>query len=322
MITPTFDDRREYYAHAWRELQLDPSKAGDFRAAAARIIGGRARYENVSGATGVPWVLIGLLHERESGCDFGTHLHNGDPLEHRDPHTGQMVPCRTRHVPAGRPQSPGPWTFEESAQDALELEGFERFTWDCVERIAYALEQFNGWGYYYHHCPPAYLWSHTNQYHGGKFIADHVFDANVYDPQLGAMGILKVIADEVPECCEFVEPRKTASRFSPKAKPEELTHIDADGQLREASLKYRCQSWLVKTFGFGGGTAVGVSKLHEAGITDPLGAIGTVAGFLKNYGVGISLAASLGVCGAGLFLMYRQRLDLIAGNYRPSGDAQ
>ena len=34
------------------------------------------------------------------------------------------------------------------------------------------------------------LWAGTNRYTKGKFIADHVFDANAVDKQLGSMAVL------------------------------------------------------------------------------------------------------------------------------------
>ena len=39
----------------------------------------QARYDQVANATGVPWYVIGIIHEMEGGLNFTTHLHNGDP---------------------------------------------------------------------------------------------------------------------------------------------------------------------------------------------------------------------------------------------------
>lgn len=58
--------------------------------------------------------------------------------------------------------------------------------------ILYRLEAYNGFA-----CralnPPintAYLWSFSNQYASGKYVADHDFDPNAVSPQCGAAVIL------------------------------------------------------------------------------------------------------------------------------------
>jgi len=54
----------------------------------------------------------------ECGFDFAGHLHNGDPLTDR-----------TTHVPANRPINGTPlFSWQESAVDALTLEGFKQET--------------------------------------------------------------------------------------------------------------------------------------------------------------------------------------------------
>ena len=64
----------------------------------------------------MPWYVVGLIHTMESSGNFAAHLHNGDPLS-----------ARTTHVPAGRPKAGAPpFTWEESATDALTMQGFAK----------------------------------------------------------------------------------------------------------------------------------------------------------------------------------------------------
>jgi len=124
----------------------------------------------------------------ESSFNFGTHLHNGDPLT-----------ARTTHVPAGRPSTGNPpFSWEESAVDALGYDGASSIKeWDLAT-ILYFLEGYNGWGYRtgagQATTPPkrsAYLWSMTNQYEKGKYVADGKFDPNAVSTQAGVCAILK-----------------------------------------------------------------------------------------------------------------------------------
>ena len=55
----------------------------------------------------------GVIHSLEAGLSFARHLHNGDPLS-----------ARTVQVPRGRPLADEPpFTWEQSAADALTMEG-------------------------------------------------------------------------------------------------------------------------------------------------------------------------------------------------------
>jgi lysozyme family protein len=52
------------------------------------------------------------------------------------------------------------------------------------------LEEYNGLGYAAHGVPSAYVWSGTDQYVSGKFVADHVYRAGVIDVQEGCAPLL------------------------------------------------------------------------------------------------------------------------------------
>ena len=150
----------------------------------------KSRYEKIELITGVPWYIVGALHLRESTCDFTKHLHNGDSLNRK-----------TVRVPAGRPvEGEPPFTFEESAVDALKYYGWDRLNSlsgnDFLLELCYLVESFNGWGYHlYRGINSPYLWSGTNHYASGKYYADGKYDPNMVDGQSGVMAVIYELSD-------------------------------------------------------------------------------------------------------------------------------
>jgi len=167
----SYGELQRSYTELWKAMQIPAGvrvQATDARVRA--IADAKPRYDQVANATGVPWYVIGMIHEMEGGMNFATHLHNGDPLT-----------ARTVHVPSGRPPTGiPPFQWEDSAVDALAMEGFCAVKLWTVERIAYQLEAYNGWGYRSRDTGvnTPYLWSATSNYRKGKFVRDGVFDAN------------------------------------------------------------------------------------------------------------------------------------------------
>lgn len=183
MANYTFEKLKDEYHNKWMDMVISPSKVEQIAEEAKKINNGKKVYLSLQNKTGIPWYFIGMLHLRESDCNFHTHLHNGDSLN-----------ARTHNVPAGRPlKGKPPFDFEYSAIDALQFEGFTKITDWSIERIAFCAEQYNGWGYRMRDVPSAYLWAGSNQYNKGKFIRDGVLDRNVRDTQLGTMCILKYL---------------------------------------------------------------------------------------------------------------------------------
>jgi lysozyme family protein len=175
---PSVPYATEYLAR-WKTMQIEPECASEVQRIARKLIGFIARYHTVEAKTGVPWYVIAVLHERESGCDFDTYLGNGNPL-HR----------KTTDVPRGR----GPFSsWEAGAIDALHYDGLDQVkTWP-IERIAYECERYNGFGYRSHGVPSAYLWSFSNIYQGGKYVADGVWSSSAQDKQCGTMPMLRAM---------------------------------------------------------------------------------------------------------------------------------
>jgi lysozyme family protein len=133
----------------------------------------RTRYEAVGAAVAVPWYFIAAIHGLEASFNFRAHLHNGDyPLS-----------SRTRQVPSGRPSiwlPPVDW--ESSAKDALKLLGFANQQDWSLERTLYRLEA-------------PYLWSFSNHYERGKFVADGSWNPKARSQQCGAAVMLKLAMD-------------------------------------------------------------------------------------------------------------------------------
>lgn len=189
----TYDALREQYATLWASMEIRVSKAADIEATARKIIGNKTRYIAVQDVTAVPWYVVGTIHAMEGGCDFSTHLHNGDPLT-----------ARTVQVPAGRPKAPPAdgkrYSWKESAIDALTMHDLDKVRDWPVERICYELERYNGFGYRNFHTDvlSPYLWSGTNHYSRGKYVADGKWSSTAVSGQSGAAGILKRISELDP----------------------------------------------------------------------------------------------------------------------------
>ena len=145
----------------------------------------RARYAAVGKQVGVPWQFIAAVHGLEASFNFRAHLHNGDfPLSQR-----------TRQVPPGRPRvwlPPSSW--ESSALDALRLMGFAGQSDWSLPRMLFRLEAYNGFGYRNSGRASPYLWSFSNLYNKGKFVADGHFDPAARSQQCGAAVMLKVLS--------------------------------------------------------------------------------------------------------------------------------
>jgi lysozyme family protein len=179
-MAPTFSAIAGEYARLWQDMTINQSRVQGFAATGKRILKRCPRYVGVSLDTGVPVAVIAVIHERESAGDFATHLHNGDKLS-----------ARTVHVPKGRPRSGSPpFTWEESAIDALRYQQLHTIVDWSLERALYVLEAYNGWGYRNKGMTSPYLWGGTNQQMAGKYVADGVFNATVMDTQPGCAPLL------------------------------------------------------------------------------------------------------------------------------------
>jgi lysozyme family protein/peptidoglycan hydrolase-like protein with peptidoglycan-binding domain len=168
------------YGQLWSTCAVRSRRAATVDAVVDRIVQSKARYAKAGRPAGVPWQVVGIIHMLESGGNFQAHLHNGDPLT-----------ARTVRVPAGRPASgKPPFTWEGSAADALALQGLDGWKDWSPPGSLYVFERYNGFGYRSRGVPSPYLWSFSNHYSKGKFVADGRFSATAVSEQCGAAVLL------------------------------------------------------------------------------------------------------------------------------------
>lgn len=176
---------RAEYAQLFTKAAIRPEYAATVASVADRIVSPthRPRYAAVAAATGVPALVVGIIHSLEAGLRFDCHLHNGDPLS-----------ARTVHVPAGRPaRGEPPFAWEDSAADALCRQGLDRWTDWTQPGLAFVLERYNGWGYrrYHPRVKSPYLWGGTTAYTAGKYVADGTWSDDAVSRQCGGMAVLR-----------------------------------------------------------------------------------------------------------------------------------
>ena len=95
------------YQRLFDTCVINLDKLPEIKPIVNKILNGKSRYEALENKVGIPWHFIGITHSLEAGCNFNTHLHNGDPLT-----------ARTVQVPKNRPKTNNPpFTWEFSAED-------------------------------------------------------------------------------------------------------------------------------------------------------------------------------------------------------------
>jgi len=173
------------YSDLFNRCEIAADKMTEVEGVVERILDSQNRYAAIAAQSTVPWYVIAVIHNMECGLDFTKHLHNGDSLKRR-----------TVNVPAGRPKTgQPPFTFEVSALDALEYDGFTAWTDWSIGGICYKLEGYNGWGYRARKINSAYLWSYSNLYTKGKYIEDSQWSGTAVSRQCGAAVILRRMSD-------------------------------------------------------------------------------------------------------------------------------
>lgn len=216
------------YQHFFDTCIIKSEKYVTVDAAVNKIVTGKDRYESVGIPLNLPWYFIGIVHYMEGSCNFKTHLHNGDPLT-----------ARTVHVPAGRPVTgTPPYTWEFSASDALKLKKLDKWPdWD-IPGILYKLEEYNGFGYrnLKQPIPSPYLWSFSNHYIKGKYVADGRYDANAVSAQCGAAVLLR----------RFFEKQLITSNINRIALTKQLAQNVSFSPLKYVAKAEQLQDWLVK----------------------------------------------------------------------------
>jgi lysozyme family protein len=191
--TPFRNNPKTHHEKLWDSAEINASQVFRIDKCISLYLDNKNRYDGVEKMRkgGVPSAVVFVLHGRESTWSFRKHLHEGSPLT-----------ARTKWVPIGRPlESPkngSSYTFEESAEDALyKLKDLEnKVDWSECDDSLYNIEKYNGLGYLkYRPINSPYLWSGTNHYTKGKYVADGKYSSTAIDKQLGTCAILKRMSD-------------------------------------------------------------------------------------------------------------------------------
>lgn len=308
MPVRTFESLKPEYAHLWASCQIKPAHKAEIQSVARSIIANRPTYEKIAQRTGVPWFFTGVVHAME--CTqfpkFTQHLHNGDRLDRK-----------TRLVPADRPV--GVWPpedktadlFVESAVDALTMPGkqFDKIKDWSIERMAYCLETYNGWGYRPVKINSPYLWSYTNQYSSGKYVRDHAWSPTAVSEQCGAMALLKVLYEIDPSLTstQAVAPAEPVERAWPKAEEKKmaLTSVAAGSRTvwaLVAAAGAKTLEWLEKAFDL-----LPDAAIDAQGMMAP---IKTLTGMLKINIAGVTGTIAIVCIAMAIYRHVRDKRDL------------
>ena len=127
------------------------------------------------------------MHALECSLRFDQHIHNGD-----------LLSARTTHIPSGRPPTgSAPFTWVQSAQDALIHDRLTQVTDWSLQSALYHWHRYNGINNAYksNKIPTPYLWSGSTHYRKGKYVADGKFDPDAVSQQVGAAVLLRKLID-------------------------------------------------------------------------------------------------------------------------------
>lgn len=196
------------YFDLFQTLEIAPGHFSEVDAIVDRLLERKSAYKTVADSVGAPWFFVGVIHNMESSLNFNCHLHNGDSLKER-----------THHVPKDRPAAGNPpFTWEESAIDALQLRKVDQVDDWGLDHLLYELEGYNGWGYrkFHQHVKSPYLWSFSNQYTKGKYVADGTWSDTAVSRQCGAAVLIKRLEQrgEIPLFIGRSTTRVTPLRYS------------------------------------------------------------------------------------------------------------
>lgn len=224
MAAPTLAKRKAYYDKLIKSIKVSASRKTQINNAVNLVLKNKKVYQEVEKLSGVPWAFIGVLHYRESACNMDGVLHNGEKIIG----TGR----KTKLVPKNR----GPFTsWVQAAVDALSIKGWTKSkpSWS-LEQCLFQGERYNGWGYYYKNINSPYLWSGTNHYTKGKYIADHVWSPTAVDKQLGIVPVMLALQEKDKDV-SWGNPIKIVPKEEPKE--VELKDVDLEEDLTEPEIR-------------------------------------------------------------------------------------
>ncbi|MFT5584760.1 MAG: lysozyme family protein [Cognaticolwellia sp.] len=147
----------------------------------------KAKYLAVSAEASVPAELIAAIHWRESSGSFKKYLHQGDPLGKQAVNVPTNIPIfHDWHKAAVHAL-----TMKDKAANRDNL-GVNAGTEDPATLASYA-EAYNGLGYHNKKTASPYVYSGTDAYTSGKYVADSQYSSSAVDKQLGVITMMGAI---------------------------------------------------------------------------------------------------------------------------------
>src|SRR5258708_3588641 len=189
-------------AHRWANMHMRADRIPAFHATGLRLCAAdaKARYQGATdrlvelGKQPVPWWFIAIVSEREYGGPprWDRQLGQGGPLGHGSIHHPRRGGPFLMH-PEDVTTCNDDWT--RAGLDALIDCGPHAALWTdwTVGGVLTVFEEYNGLGYAEMGVASAYVWSGTDQYQSGKYVADHVYRASAIDVQEGTAPILAMM---------------------------------------------------------------------------------------------------------------------------------
>ena len=292
MTKHAYADYKSSYEDLLRSARVKPEWLSRVDSTAKKIFEHKEKYKEIEEILGVPWKFIGVIHNLECSLRFDCHLHNGDPLGKK-----------TRLVPAGRPATgKPPFTWEESAVDALKLKELDKETDWSEPKIAYNLERYNGFGYRSKGVNSPYLWSGTDRYSKGKYVSDGKYSKTEVSKQIGAIPLYRRL-------------NELESQEVQHGKKEEKETAHQEKQLlRETSRSYY---WTDNITDFYRWATAGIATL---GLTEYLG---WISAFLSTWKGMLLIGSLLALAWAfAEYSKYKKLQEYKEGRYTPSGIAK
>jgi lysozyme family protein len=157
------EDLRREYRRMFRSLAVRPERRAIVQQVVDSLVAHRRRYERAGAPVGVPWWFVAILHDLEDARSF-----------HR------VEPSRT---------------WAQSATDALTRDGLADVGGWSITRALYRFERRDGFGYRRRAVASPYLWSFSQHYERGAFVADGVFDPELVSRRCGAAVLLRTLVD-------------------------------------------------------------------------------------------------------------------------------
>lgn len=186
-------------ARRWHAMHIRAVRLREFDATARRLCeaNAKSRYVGVQeklrslGKYPIPWWFVAIVSEREYGGPphWNKQLGQGDPLDHVSTHDPEG---RGPFLAHPSDSTPGNDAWTRGCLDALIDCGpyASRWTDWSIGGVLTLLEEYNGLGYANMGVPSAYVWSGSDQYVSGKYVADHVYRASAVDVQEGCAPLL------------------------------------------------------------------------------------------------------------------------------------